>query len=123
VERGQQGHHADGDGGAQRPACHGQPASPLPEQVRIELVAGQQEQEAQPDVGQQLDAAGVGQAQPVRADQDAQEDQDDPLRHPLARQRRRDDRRDRGHDRHRQQRFQALVDHACPLRTRPAWSV
>jgi hypothetical protein len=62
-----------------QPPMASQPAGPLAEQARVELIPGQQEQEPEPDIGQQLDAAGVGQAEDVRADQDAGQDQHDHL--------------------------------------------
>ena len=76
----QSGYGADGQHRTDRPADHCHPAGLLAEQPRVELVACHQEQETQPDIGQQLDAASVPQAEHVRSDQDAGEDQYNDLR-------------------------------------------
>ena len=98
---------ADGQQRADGPADHGHPAGSLPEQPRVQLVAGEQEQEPEADVRQQLDAAGVGQAEHVRPDQNAAEDEDHDLRNPRAGQHRDDDRCQGGDQHHREQGLQA----------------
>ena len=65
----------DGD----QPAHDREAAGPLPEQAQVQLVAGQQEQEAEPHVREQLDAVRLGPAEHLRADHDAADDQDDDL--------------------------------------------
>src|SRR5215213_4802299 len=69
--RGQDPDQHGGQGQGDQPAGHGQPPGALPEQVGIQLVAGQQEQEAQADVGQQVDLGPVGPAEGLGADQHA----------------------------------------------------
>jgi hypothetical protein len=81
----------------------------LPQQLRIQLVASQQEQEAEPDVGQQLDVGCLGHAEHVGADQDAADQQDDNLRNARAGQHGDDERRERSHQRHGYQVHQSLV--------------
>ena len=97
------GHGAHGDDGAEYPAAHRQPSCPRTQQPRVKLVPGEQEQEPQPDVGEQLYAGGVGQAQDMRADQDPGQDQDDYLGNARPGQRGGDHRRQRRHQRHHQQ--------------------
>ena len=99
---------AYGDEGAERPAADGQAAGPFAEQPRVKLVPGQQEQESQPDIGQQLDAARISQAEDVRADHDAGQDQDDDLGNARPRQCRHDEWCERGHHRYRQQCLEAV---------------
>ena len=69
---------------------------------------GQQEQEAEPDVGQQLDAGRLGQAEHMRADQHAAEQEDDHLRNPRTRQDSDNDRGEHGDQRHGHQVIQPL---------------
>jgi hypothetical protein len=103
--------------GRHQPAADREPARLLSQQPRIQLVAGQQEQEAQPDVGQQLDARRVGQAEHVRADQHAAEQEDDHLRDARTRQHGDDERRERRHQRHRHQ----VVEAFGQVHPRSAW--
>ena len=102
-EGAEDGHGAHRDDGADQPADDGQPARVRAQQPRVELVPGEQEQEPQPDVGEQLDAGGVGQAQAMRADQDAGQDQDDHLGYARPGNRGDDHRCQRRHQRHHQQ--------------------
>jgi hypothetical protein len=107
--RAQSRRHPHGEYRRDQPAQDRQRARTLPQQPRIQFVAGQQEQEAEPDIGQQLDAGRLGHAEHVRADQDAAEQQDDNLRNTRARQHGNDERRERGHQRHGHQVRQPLV--------------
>jgi len=83
--RGQPRCHPHGEHGRDQPACDGQLARLLPQQPWIQLITSQQEQKAQPDIGQQLDVGRLGQAEHMRADQDAAEQEDDNLRNARAR--------------------------------------
>ncbi len=57
---GERAGHCDRETGRHEPGHDGEPAHVLGEQAQLQLVAGQQEQEAQADVGQQRDARRVG---------------------------------------------------------------
>jgi hypothetical protein len=94
---GQAGRDAHSDHGGDDPADHRQLARPLPEQRGIQLVTSQQEQEAEPHVGQQLDGRRLGQAEHLRADEDAAEQEDDHLRNARARQQGDHERREHRH--------------------------
>ena len=107
--RGQPGRHPHGEHGRDQPAERSPACPAAAAAARIQLVTGQQEQEAQPDVGQQLDVGRLGQAEHVRADQDAAEQEDDHLRDARARQHGHHQRRKRGHQRHGHQVFQPPV--------------
>lgn len=110
VARGAQpGHGPHRNRGRDQPADDTEPARALPEQPRVQLEPGEQEQKAEPDIGQQLDAGRLGQAQPMRADQDAAKQENDDLRDARARQHRNHERRKRGHQRHGHQVFQPRV--------------
>jgi hypothetical protein len=114
---GQPSGYPHGQPGGDHPADHGEAAGFLPEQMRLELVAGQQEQEAEPDVGQQLDAGQVGQAEHVRADYDAADQEHHDLRNARAGQQGDHDRRERGHQCHGHQVEQSLSKvHDAPPR-------
>jgi hypothetical protein len=76
--------------------------------MRVELIAGQQEQEPEPHVGQQLDVLRLRDAEDVRPDQDATDQEDHDLRDPRSRQQRDQERRDRRHQRDRHQVVQPL---------------
>jgi hypothetical protein len=106
---GQAGRDAHSDHGGDGPADHRQLARPLPEQRGIQLVASQQEQEAESHVGQQLDGRRLGQAQHVRADEDATDQKDDHLRNARARQQGDHERREHRHQPHGHQVSQPLV--------------
>ena len=92
-----------------QPAADREPARLLSQQPRIQLVPGQQEQEAQSDIGQQLNIGGLGQAEHMRPDQDAAEQEDDHLRNARAGQDGRQERRERSHQPHGYQVNQPLV--------------
>jgi hypothetical protein len=53
---GEEPHDGARDGSRDHPADQAQPSGPLPEQGKVELIAGEQEEEAQTDVGDELDA-------------------------------------------------------------------
>ena len=77
----------DRDHGADQPAGHGQSPAPLPEVVQLELVAGEQEQETQADVGDQLDRVRLRQPGNLGTDQHSADDQHHHLGDPEAGQR------------------------------------
>jgi hypothetical protein len=108
ADRVQEPRHPDRDRGRQHPADDRQPSRPLSQQVRVELVAGQQEQEPEPHVGQQLDVLRLGDAEDVRSDQDAADQEDDDLRDLRPRQQCDQERRERGDQRDRDQVVQPL---------------
>ncbi len=89
----------DREHGGDEPADDREMADPLPEQLEVELVAGEQEQEAEADVGDQLEARRVGQVEDLRPDDDAADDEHHDLRQPDAVEQGRDEgshRRDDG---------------------------
>jgi len=106
-DRGEDPDQRGGKGAGYQPGDDGQTPGPLPEQAQFELVAGEQEEEAEPDVGQQLDARRLGQAQGLWADEHAAGDQDDDLGEARARQQRHDQRGERGDGGHDQQRLES----------------
>ncbi len=113
--RGQPARDAYSDHGGDGPAHHRQLARPLPEQRGIQLVTSQQEQEAEPHVGQQLDGRRLGQAEHVRADEDAADQEDDHLRNARAWQQGDHDRREHRDQAHGHQVSQPLVKvHRAP---------
>jgi hypothetical protein len=102
----------DPDGGRgqhhrHQPADDGQPPRTLPEQPEVELVAGQQEQEAETDVGQQVDGRAVGPAEHLGADQHPAGQQHHHLGDARAGQQGHQHRGQRGHGGSDQQRLQA----------------
>jgi hypothetical protein len=107
--RGQPGRDAHRDHGGDGPADYRQLARSLPEQGGIQLVTSQQEQEAEPHAGQQLDGRGLGQAEHVRADEDATDQEDDHLRNARTRQQGDYERREHRHQPHGHQVSQPLV--------------
>ena len=118
--RGQPARDAHRDHGGDGPAGHRQLARPLPEQRGIQLVTSQQEQEAEPHVGQQLNGRRLGQAEHVRADEDAAKQEDDHLRNARARQQGDHDRREHRDQPHGHQVSQPLVKvHAALGPARP----
>jgi hypothetical protein len=68
-----------GDDGADRQGDQRLPSGLLPQQLRIQFVSGEQEQEAQRQSGEEFDVAGVREAQYVRPDQHAADDQEQHL--------------------------------------------
>ena len=68
----------DGEGESDRdsPGTQGQAAWPLPQEQWRELVAGEQEEEAETDVGQQGELTAIGPSQDLRTDQDATDEQE-----------------------------------------------
>jgi hypothetical protein len=105
--RGQDPGQDPDQGRGHQPAGDGQPPGPLPEQLRIELVPGQHEQEAEADVGQQVDLGPVGPAEHLGADQHAAGQQDHHLGDARPGDQRHQQRCQRGHDGRDQQRVQA----------------
>jgi len=106
--RRQSGRHRHRDHGRHHPAGDRQPAGPLSQQVRVELVAGQQEEEPEPHIGQQLDIPGLGQPEDMGADHHAADEEHDNLRNARAGQDGDHERRQGGDQRHRQQVVQPL---------------
>jgi hypothetical protein len=105
--RGQDPDQRGGQGRGHQPAGDGQPPRPLLEQVEVELVAGEQEQEAEADVGQQVDLGPVGPAEDLGADHHPAGHQDDHLGDARPGQQGHQHRGERGHDGRVQQRVQA----------------
>ena len=98
------------------PRDHGEPARPVEQHRGVDLEAGEQEDHAQADVGDQLDLGGDLQAEDLRADQDSAEDQQDELGDPLTGQEYGEDRRHRRDRCHDEQRLEAGENvHVCPL--------
>ena len=67
---------APGELGPVQAAAAGQLPFGLSGQVEVEFVAGEQEQEAEADVGQQVDGGPIGPAERLGADQHATDQQD-----------------------------------------------
>ena len=77
------------------PADQCEPPGPLAEHGRVQFVAGQQEHQAEADVGQQNEGRGVGQTETLRPDHDPADDQQHDLRHPRPGEQRHDQRGER----------------------------
>ena len=106
-DRGEDPDQHGGQGAGRQPGDDGQTPGSLPEQAQFELVAGEQEEEAEPDVGEQLDARRLGQAEALWADEHAAGDQDDDLGEARTRQECHDERGERGDGGHDQQRLES----------------
>ena len=106
-DRGQDPDRGRGQRHGDQPGHDGQPPGPLPEQVEVELVAGQQEQEPEPHVGQQVDGRPVGPAEHLGADQHPADQQHHHLGDARAGQQGHEHGGERGHHRRDQQRLQA----------------
>ena len=109
ADGGQPAHDRDGEHSADRPSDECLLAGLLPQQLGIQFVAGQQEEEPQPQSGDQLDLRGIGESQHLWPDHDAAEDEEQHLRWSSGDQSA--DNRcgsgDRHHQQQRQQRFGA----------------
>ena len=94
----------------------------LPQECRVELIAGQQEQEPEARVSDQLDAGGVGDAERVRPDDHAADEEQHDLRYPRPGECRADERGERGDDEDGKQALQALGDIHAGLLAEPTES-
>jgi hypothetical protein len=97
---------APGVGGPVQAAAAGQLPFGLSGQVEVEFVAGEQEQEAEADVGQQVDGGPIGPAERLGADQHATDQQDHHLEDARAGQQGHQQRSERGHHPRDQQHLQ-----------------
>ena len=94
---------SENGGGHPGPDC--EHAGPVAEERKLQLITGQQKQEAQADNGQQLDASWLGQIESLWADDDATDDEYHYLRN--AERHKADDKRCQcGHQRHHEQALQ-----------------
>jgi hypothetical protein len=124
----QQGHHAEGEGERDEPRSDRPPARVLAEQPQVDLVAGQQEHEPEPDVGEDLHVAGRAETEHLGADHHPADEQQHDLRDQQPRQQPEGQRRQQGHggDSHEGVDPDDSV-HAAPRppalisRSRPAW--
>lgn len=77
---GKQPHDYAGDDGGGDPSYDREFSGPLPEECELQLIAGEEKDEPQADVGQQLDAFWLGQMHNLWADDYASDDEHHYLR-------------------------------------------
>ena len=76
----QEPHHRERQHRRDAPGDKREPTRVLAEHRRLDLVARQQKQKSEPDVGDQLDGVGIGQPQHLRPDEHSAQDKDYDLR-------------------------------------------
>jgi len=117
ADRGQHTGHRQRANHRDQPRRDREPTRSLAEQLQLELVAGEQEQETQPDVRDEHDAVRLAPAEHIWPDQDATEDQQDDLGHPQGMQQPGDERRESRHQADHQEGVEPTLEaHAVVVR-------